>query len=108
MRYPPIGGPNKTVELDETKVGRSKYNRGRPVSGTWIFGGVCRENPDQTFMMPVEYRDAKTLIPLINAHVAQGSQVVTDGWAAYKKVGESYDHVVINHKVAFVDEDGEH
>jgi hypothetical protein len=35
-----IGGPCKTVEIDESKIGRRKYNRGHPVEGQWVFGGV--------------------------------------------------------------------
>jgi hypothetical protein len=39
-----IGGPNKIVEIDESKFGRRKYNRGHPVTGQCVFGGVERES----------------------------------------------------------------
>ena len=35
-----IGGPGIIVELDESKIGRNKYHRGRPVKGAWVFGAV--------------------------------------------------------------------
>jgi len=35
-----IGGPNKTIEIDESKFGRRKYHKGHPVKGQWMFGGV--------------------------------------------------------------------
>jgi hypothetical protein len=39
-----IGGPNKTVEIDENKFGRRKYNRGHKVKGQLVFGGIERES----------------------------------------------------------------
>ena len=31
-----IGGPNKTFEIDDSKFGRRKYNRGHKVNGQWV------------------------------------------------------------------------
>lgn len=39
----PIGGCGKNVEIDESKFGKRKYNRGKRVEGQWVFGGVERE-----------------------------------------------------------------
>ena len=40
---PKIGGVGKIVEIDETKIGKRKYQRGRFVDGTWIFGLIERD-----------------------------------------------------------------
>lgn len=38
-----IGGHNLTVEIDESKFGKWKYNWGRIIEGQWVFCGICRE-----------------------------------------------------------------
>lgn len=38
-----IGGPGRTVEIDESKFGKRKYHRGKRVDGVWVFGGIERE-----------------------------------------------------------------
>lgn len=50
-----IGGPNKTVEIDESKFGRRKYYRGHHVDGCWVFGGLERES-GKVFLEIVEKR----------------------------------------------------
>ncbi|KAJ8975992.1 hypothetical protein NQ317_006289 [Molorchus minor] len=56
-----IGGPGKIVEIDEAKVGRRKYHKGRVLEGQWIFGGIERGS-SKLFIVPVETRDASTLM----------------------------------------------
>jgi hypothetical protein len=72
-----IGGPNKTVEIDESMFGRRKYNRGHPVKGQWIFGGVERES-GRTFLVPVPDRNADTLMAVIDAWIEQATMVISD------------------------------
>ena len=38
-----IGGPGKTVEIDESKFGKRKYHKGRRKDGVWVFGGIERD-----------------------------------------------------------------
>ena len=39
-----IGGLGTVVEIDESKFGKRKYNRGRMVEGTWVvLDGIERE-----------------------------------------------------------------
>jgi hypothetical protein len=75
------------VEIDESLFGRRvKHHRGEP-RGTrvWIVGIVERET-NFLKLFPVDKRDAATLIPLIQQHVAAGSIVLTDGWRAYRQL----------------------
>jgi hypothetical protein len=54
-----IGGPDKIVEFDDSKFDRRKYeyNRGYPVKGKWVFGGVERHS-GRMFFVPVPGRTA--------------------------------------------------
>ena len=51
-------------------------------------------------------RDANTLLPLITAHVAPGTIIHSDEWAAYNQVQRLPNvssHEVVNHSVNFVE-----
>ena len=53
----------------------------------------------------VDQRDAATLLPIIQAHVANGSIVHSDQWAAYNQVASLLNvaaHQTVNHSVQFV------
>ena len=101
----PIGGPGTTVEIDESKFGKMKYHRGRPIEGKWVFGGICRETK-ACFLVPVECRDRDTLLPIIRAHILPGTRIMSDLWKAYDCLkNEGYDHLTVNHSLNFVDPD---
>ena len=34
------GGPNHVVQIDECKIGRQKFHKGRVVEGNWILGMI--------------------------------------------------------------------
>lgn len=101
-----IGGPGIVVEIDEAKVGRRKYNRGRYLTGQWIFGGVERGNRTNFFVVPVEDRTAETLMRIIRARIRPGTTVMSDCWRAYAGVGnDDFTHFTVNHSLNFVDPD---
>ena len=46
-----IGGEGIDVEIDESKIGKRKYNRGKHVEGQWIFGGCETNNSNRMFLV---------------------------------------------------------
>ena len=100
-----IGGKGKTVEIDESKFGRRKYNVGRLVEGQWVFGGICRETRE-FFLVPVETRNAETLLQVIKDYIESGTTIISDCWKAYQYLtSEGYTHLTVNHSINFVDPD---
>ena len=74
------------MEIDETKIGRRKYNRGRLVDGKWLIGLIERSIGDLKgrFILAVcQDRTEESLVDIIRTHVAPGSTVHTDGWPGY-------------------------
>ena len=62
----PIGGVGNVIELDEMKMGRRKYNRGRTVDSSWILGFVDNEtNEVRLEICSDNKRDRDTLFALI-------------------------------------------
>ena len=78
-----IGGPGIIVEIDESKFGKRKYNRGHAVEGVWVVGGVERTAEKKAFACKVLRRDAETLRDVITRHVLPGSIIFSDMWRGY-------------------------
>ena len=98
-----IGGPNIVFEIDETKMGKRKYNRGHRVEGVWVIAGVERTEERKVFLIEVENRNSDTIIDILREHVHPGSIVHTDCWAAYFPACCELDleHRTVNHSVNF-------
>ena len=100
-----IGGEGVEVEIDESKFGKRKYNRGRVREGVWVFGGIEKQS-NKCFMVPVEDRSSATLKPLIEKYIARGSIIHSDCWKAYERLNvDDYTHLTVNHSLNFVDPD---
>lgn len=57
------------MEIDETVLCRPKYHRGKMAAEQqWFFGGIERLS-GRAFMVPVERRNAATLLPIIQQYV---------------------------------------
>lgn len=98
-----IGGQGHVVEIDESKFGKRKYNRGRRVDGCWVLGGIDRTTR-QTFFQIVPDRTKETLLPILLENIYPDSIVVSDCWRSYSSLGEHFDsHRSVNHSLNFVD-----
>ena len=84
-----LGGPGFIVEIDESLFRhKPKYHRVcAPQNELWVFGMVDTSyTPCRGYMEIVERRDAATLIPIIEQHVAPGSIIHSDQWRAYAQL----------------------
>jgi IS1 family transposase len=93
------------VEIDETMAVKSKYDKGRALAAGWLFGGIERRNDGQfnCFIRLVYNRSEAHLTHLIQEHVAAGTHIMTDGWAAYRNLSSrGYTHSVVVHEDNFV------
>ncbi|CAG8808078.1 19763_t:CDS:2 [Gigaspora margarita] len=68
QEYKKIGGEGKIVEIDESKFGKRKYNKGKKVEGQWVFGGVERDS-DKIFLASVPNRTKETLMGVLEEYV---------------------------------------
>lgn len=103
-----IGGVGEIVEIDECKIGRRIYERGRVVEGSWILGMIHRGHAHnyRLEICPDNKRDKNTLIDLIKKHVAPGTEINTDCWKGYIDLENcGYVHKTVNHSEEFVNSD---
>lgn len=104
-----IGGQNIKVEIDESKFGKRKYNRGHSVEGVWVFGMVEKTPMRKIRLIPVLNRNADTLTRLLNMNVERGSIIQSDQWRGYNNINEYFTHNTVNHSLNFVNPlDGTH
>ncbi|XP_052745401.1 uncharacterized protein LOC112053905 [Bicyclus anynana] len=93
-----IGGPNKIVQIDESKFGKRKYNKGRHIEGHWVIGMI--EDGSEDFRLevcPDHIRSADVLVPHIKKHVEVAPQY-TQLLAAYDcRSHHGYIHKKVNH-----------
>ncbi len=81
-----------------------QHHRGRATSSEiWVFGLVDVSVSLSPALGIVPNRTAATLLPIIQSHVAPGTIVHSDQWAAYNGVGSLPNVSTVNHSVTFVD-----
>ena len=78
-----IGGPGIEVEIDESKFGKRKYNRGRKVEGQWVFGGREKNNRSKICMVPVPFRETRQ-----GYFVADNTEIYSKRFGHYQRLLE--------------------
>lgn len=105
-----IGGPGVIVEIDESKFGKRKYNRGHRVEGTWVFGGIERTEAKRRFAVTITGRASDDLLPLIREYIHPESIIHSDLWRGYFRIPDELgmEHRTVNHTEGFISPDGVH
>lgn len=98
-----IGGNGIIVQVDETKLGKRKYNRGHRVDGVWVFAGVEITEERKIFLVRVQDRTADTLLDIIQRYVKPGSIIHTDMFRSYSQITSrlGFQHETVNHSKHF-------
>ena len=98
-----LGGAGVTVQIDESIFVKRKYHRGRFRKEQWVFGAY-EPHTKRGLLVPVDKRDAQTLLPIIAEHILPGSVIWSDMWKAYNQLSSAgYHHDTVNHSRNFVD-----
>lgn len=98
-----LGGPGKTVQIDESKFGKRKYHRGHAVDGAWVFG-MFEEGSGRVAMVVVPDHGRDTLLEVIKEWITDGTTIVSDYWKAYDCLSsKGFMHLKVNHSVNFKD-----
>jgi hypothetical protein len=99
-----IDGKDVVVEVDESKIGKNKYNRGHTVKEVWIFGMAERTQERRIVLVPVVQRNQVTFEEILKRYVHVESIVHSDCWKAYADLQYIFsEHKTVNHSKNFKD-----
>lgn len=81
------------------------FNKGRLITGQWIFGGTIIGAI--VVIVPVPDRSLMTLLEVIRKWIKPGITIMSDSWKAYNNCLNDcgFKHLQVNHKMNFVDSD---
>jgi transposase-like protein len=106
-----MGGSGSPVEIDETFIGgkaknmheakrKQRITRRGAHDKAIVFGILERGGLVHATTIP--NRTARTVAPILKAHVEDGSEVMTDEMTGYNSLRDTYMHQVVNHAVEYV------
>ncbi|KAE9358301.1 hypothetical protein PF008_g2739 [Phytophthora fragariae] len=95
----------RVVEIDETSLKKSKYNRGRRFPNYWIFGGVDRTTNCWFGIETYEDHTKPTLTPIMSDQFASYISVNGEHTLANNQLlsDMNYNHLWMNHSKGFID-----
>ncbi|KAF9764274.1 hypothetical protein NGRA_0711 [Nosema granulosis] len=92
-----LGGNGLTVEIDESKFVKRKYNRDHHVEGVWVLGMVDRSERKCVKLVIVEDRKKDTLHAMLKSSIKENSVIYTDGWRGNNDLeGYFQSHQTVN------------
>lgn len=101
-----LGGEGVIVEIDESKFGKRKYNKGHRVEGVWVFGMVERTPQRRIVLVPVETRNMVSLESILIKYVDPCSTIYSDCFKSYNNLKNLFNnHMTVNHTLFYVDPD---
>lgn len=95
----PLGGPFKSVQIDETFIGGERRGMGMGYTGNKAIVVAMAERGGSIMTQVVPDRRKITLEPIIFANVKPYSAIHTDEFVSYQDIGDfkGYDHQTVNH-----------
>lgn len=96
-----VGGEGVTVEINESKFEKRKFQRGKLIDGKWVFGGIER-GTDKCFMVVVPEGSRDVLMNVIFENVRPGSTIISNCWRTYNCLeDERFVHLISNYGYKF-------
>ncbi|KCZ78425.1 hypothetical protein H311_00546 [Anncaliia algerae PRA109] len=77
-----ISGKDMVVKVDESFLGKRKYNLGRIRNQKIILGGICRSTK-QRLTQIIEKRTKNILGNAMEDNIQDGTIIYTDQWSSY-------------------------
>lgn len=80
-----IKGPNIVVTVNETKLGKRKYNRNHYVKSIWCIFVIERTKERRCFVVPIENKNSKIILTILKKYVLPQITVYTNCGKVYIK-----------------------
>jgi IS1 family transposase len=88
-----LGQFGRIVEVDDSTF--AHQTKGGVVSKVWVLGFYERGTKDVRAYV-INDKNEETMTAMMKDNIAEGAEVITDGWEGYNKCKEFYTHRVSN------------